>query len=203
MMDLPEAHMRLSKLAKKWNKDEDVLICWIVAGKMKAHCWYEGLITSENIVRIGDYSYEGWVMPIEDDLAPLQVKENVNLKRFVLLYGHTQSFPVIKLSGVYFMDNVFTITRNNLVILSSEVERMEHKHPALTEEVVKLQYKEVSNEKYLVGVKAIAEYLDCSESSVKTYNKSMKFPTSMQGGRIVALPSGLDIWRGNNPKKKK
>lgn len=60
--------------------------------------------------------------------------------------------------------------------------------------------KKDNDEPPLMGRKAIASYLNVSESTVKNYLKQKSFPFFSQGGRKCAWPSGLDAWRTRKKK---
>ncbi len=49
----------------------------------------------------------------------------------------------------------------------------------------------------LIGVKAIAEYLNRSERTVHRYIESHGLPVVRVGGLLEAMSKDLDEWRGN------
>ena len=219
-MDLPMGPIKLSELANKWNKTVSDIIN-LLAADMTAGCWYSGPIITDGCFRMGFNSerpgksdierHEGWVVPRGCDLAPLLTQKNVKLKCFGLM-----TYPAPPPSMVSarhspaeshppgFMEySELIITFDDLVIMPSEVTRMEREYPELTVKETEQPKMPAISEEKLLGGKAIAAYLKYSEATIKKLSGKVGSPVhKSKGGRLFAYPSELDLWQSGEYKKK-
>ena len=139
-MDLLEAPIQLSELAKKWDKREFDLILWIAEGKMDAFCWYEsGIVHGSRKISL-DESECGWFRVYGPDVEPLVAgKKSVKITRLASLYSKDFLKPIRRdeKSGMLLYDSEFTITIADLFILIPEVKRMEIEYADLKSETKK------------------------------------------------------------------
>lgn len=134
-----EKFVKLSVLADEWSKTVTELLRWVSNGDMEALFGYKGYIKTQ----FGrELEYSGWAKVDTKDITLLQSLTDVTLKHF---YIHSKNGSLEKVEPLkrYLMynriegfihDENFKISIDNLVVMSSEVERMELKYPELTRE---------------------------------------------------------------------
>jgi len=203
MMDLPMGPIKLSELANKWGKTVSEIINLLVA-TMTAGCWYSGPIISAAGCRMvfnghGKFdmeSFEGWVVPRGPDLAPLLTQKNVKLKYFDIMTYPIAPRPSMVLANYspailhpsgHIEHGELIITLDDLVIMPSEVTRMEREYPELTAKRTPAS----SEEEPLKGMKEIANFLGVSLGTVKNLKKGKKLDFFKEGGAIMAFRSKI------------
>lgn len=174
-MGLSKTPIKLSELARKWDKKESDLIGWLATGKIEAYFWYEGFVISTGaiVLKQGDYRrFFGWVAPDSSELEPLQNNTRVKLTIFrqfdPFLPPHKapQGFNPATIGGDDFLKKThYTITPADLFIMSTEVARLEDEDDELTREKLEQHAVEESGEE-----------IQPTKKEEKTKNNSTFYP---------------------------